>query len=118
MKLGGPEDHVELDAFGGMVSRIPSNKTAFPHRAETLYWCHIQCHFMRQDCTMEKLKWVNNFYNELEPYLSGAYANAADVDLTDPLEKYYEDNLPRLKEIKKKYDPQNVFRYPQSIPPQ
>lgn len=118
MKCGGPEDHVEFHAFGGMVSRIPSNKTAFPHRAGTLYWCHIQCHWAKQDCTDNKLKWVNNFYNELEPYLKGAYVNAADIDLMCPLEKYYGNNLSKLMKIKKIYDPKNIFNYPQSIPPE
>ena len=116
MKCGGDQDHVELNAFGKNINKVPSNKTAFPHREGTLFWCHLQCHWSNQEHSKKKLKWINNFYNEIEPYLSGAYANAPDIDLIDPLEKYYGDNLSRLMEIKRKYDPENVFKYAQSVP--
>ena len=114
IRSGGPEDHVELDAFGGHVSRIFSRATAFPHR-KVLAWCHIQCHFANQNESQRKIAWITDFYNELSVYLCGAYINCPDRDLTHALEKYYGRNLPRLRKIKRKYDPENVFYYPQSI---
>lgn len=117
MKCAGNGDEVALDAFNGTISKVPVNKTAFPHRGDTLYWIHLQANWRNQESIERKLTWITNFYNELQPYLSGVYANAPDIDLTYPLEKYYASNLPRLKEIKKKYDPENIFRYSQSIPP-
>lgn len=118
MQNAAQGDAVALDAFGGMVSRVPVNKTAFPHRENTLFWVHLQSNWHNQESSERKLEWISSFYNELSPYLSGAYANAPDIDLTWPLERYYESNLPQLRKIKSKYDPENIFRYPQSIPPE
>jgi hypothetical protein len=44
--------------------------------------------------------------------------NYHDSQLSDPLVAYYGPNLGRLAEVKKKYDPDNVFRFPHSIPVQ
>lgn len=116
MQDGDEEDHVELNAFGGRVNRVAADATAFPHR-DALFWCHLQKHFYDQDQAPKHLAWINNFYQELRPYLHGAYINCPDRDLPQALQEYYGDNLTRLRQIKTKYDPENQFRYHQSIPP-
>jgi FAD/FMN-containing dehydrogenase len=116
MKDGFPEDHVELDAFGGYVNSIPKDATAFVHR-DALYWCHLQAHWPNQNQNESRMAWIQGFYDELKPYLEGAYINAPDRDLPNALEEYYGSNLPRLREIKSQYDPENVFHYHQSVPP-
>ncbi|KAF9969937.1 hypothetical protein BGZ73_007498 [Actinomortierella ambigua] len=45
-----------------------------------------------------------------------AYQNYAERDIPNALQVYYGVNLPRLQQIKKAFDPANVFRFPQSIP--
>ncbi len=53
---------------------------------------------------------------DLGPYTRGAYINYHDSLIPDPLISYYGTKLRRLVAVKAKYDPENIFQYPQSIP--
>ena len=61
------------------------------------------------------LCWIRNSRKQLDSELEGAFINFVDRDL--PVETYYGDNYARLREIKKRYDRDNIFHFPLSIPP-
>jgi FAD/FMN-containing dehydrogenase len=53
----------------------------------------------------------------MRPFASGeSYQNFSDEAETGYLRAYYGANLERLVEIKRKYDPTNLFSFAQSIP--
>lgn len=53
----------------------------------------------------------------LTPWLgSSAYFNYADPSIIDYPTAYWGDNVPRLQQVKRSYDPHNVFSFPQSVP--
>ena len=60
---------------------------------------------------------LNALRTKLLPYTVGDYIGNPDGDLNDYLEVYFGANAERLRSIKRKYDPSNLFRFEQSITP-
>jgi FAD/FMN-containing dehydrogenase len=102
-------------SWGGAVGRIPTGDTAFFHRKARYY---IEWDTPWTDASGEKeaITWVERFRVAMRPYVKGSYINVPDRSIND-LRTYYGDNLARLQEVKRKYDPENVFHFEQSIPP-
>ena len=60
--------------------------------------------------------WLDETYEAMLPHCGeGAFQNFPDPALRDWAEQYYGVNYARLSEIKKAVDPDNVFRFGQSI---
>jgi hypothetical protein len=107
---------VLIDSLGGRINQTLPDETAFPHRYAKF---HLQTmiYWIEPSEKDDALKWITSFYNSMLPHVSPyAYTNYCDSDLKDFANAYYSKNLPRLQHIKQKYDPQNLFRYSQSIP--
>lgn len=116
MSIGDGHDYLFIDSMGGINNRIAPSASAFVHRG-FLAWLHMNAQWHDQKMGPAKLWWATEFYTQLLPYMSfQVYQNTPDLDITNYLERYYGENLPRLVEIKRKYDPENIFHYPQSIP--
>jgi FAD/FMN-containing dehydrogenase len=97
---------LDFSPWGGAYNRVAPDATAFPHRAERF--------LLKQ--TGER-GWLQRSYEITHPHGSGgAYVNFPDPDLDDPLTAYHGANLDRLQRVKAAYDPDDVFRFPQSIP--
>jgi FAD/FMN-containing dehydrogenase len=102
-------------SYGGAIQNIASNATAFAHRS-ALYQLEYYVAYLNESDMESSLNWINSFYNSMSQYLAPfAYVNVADSNLNQFLTDYYADNKDRLQQIKKRYDPDNLFRYQQSI---
>jgi len=106
---------VVLYAYGGAIGRIPSQDTAFPYR-NAIGCIQYNVIWQRPAMTRVRLSQMRRLYGSMRPYVSGAaYVNYCDSELQNWGEAYWGPNLPRLKAIKSRFDPDNVFRHAQSI---
>ncbi|MCW2542375.1 MAG: FAD-binding oxidoreductase [Frankiales bacterium] len=100
---------------GGAVSRIADHATAFSHR-NALHNVSIIALWHPGAPTDLNLAWIDEFMSELKPALSGqVYQNYADENLTNWAKAYYGEHYPRLQQIKKRYDPDDLFHHIQSV---
>jgi hypothetical protein len=113
------------NAFGGGVKESePAGGSAFVHR-DALFYAEIGAGWgsrggipAQVDPITEKAQaWTAEFSQAMRPYVSGAYVNVPSAGTADWATSYWGANVERLRSIKTKYDPSNVFHFEQSIPP-
>ncbi|HLO21913.1 MAG TPA: BBE domain-containing protein, partial [Methyloceanibacter sp.] len=104
---------------GGAVARVAPEATAFVHR-KALMLTSIDLEWSEDDSAetiAANQAWLDAFHEAMRPFASGeSYQNFSDEAETGYLRAYYGANLERLVEIKRKYDPTNLFSFAQSIP--
>ncbi len=132
---GPPRGVIGLATYGGRVNAVAPDATACPARRAIL---DFACNTGWTDPAdaAPSLAWARGAYAELfattggapipgDQY-DGALINHPDTDHLDPThnrsglnwaELYYQGNLPRLRAIKTRYDPKNLFRHRMSIAP-
>jgi FAD/FMN-containing dehydrogenase len=107
---------VILDSYGGAIKKVPKAATAFVHR-KALYSIQYYEGWSGGNGPAA-LRFIRDFYKAMRPFVSGyAYQNYIDPDLHNWPHAYYGSNYPRLRHVKAKYDPRNVFHFAQSIRP-
>ena len=115
--LPSPECEVFIAHVGGAMSRVPANATAWPNRdAHFIMNAHTRWREPAQDKAC--IAWARQLFEATAPYASGSvYINFMPDDENDRVEKAYGPNYRRLTEIKRRYDPHNLFRVNQNIRP-
>jgi hypothetical protein len=122
-----------MATYGGQVNTVMPGATASAQRDCIL---DIACNtgWGEPEGEAASLNWVRNFYKDLfaasggvpvpNEQNGGCMINHPDTDLTDPQWNnsgipwqtlYYQDNYPRLQQVKQKWDPNNVFHHALSI---
>jgi FAD/FMN-containing dehydrogenase len=118
LSFGGENFYAICDPYGGAISRLASDDTAFPYRGGTLYCIQYHSSWDEARLSTERLAEMRALYASMRPYVSGAaYVNYCDLDLLDWQTAYWGANLPRLSRVKATFDPENVFRHGQGVPP-
>ncbi|MFL6274607.1 MAG: FAD-binding oxidoreductase [Blastocatellia bacterium] len=103
-------------ALGGAISEVAPEATAFLHRRSRVLLTFASSWTNASD-DRANIEWVEGVHQAMWSYTTGgAYVNIPDRELEGWLWAYYGDNLPRLMEVKRQYDPGNVFHFEQSIP--
>lgn len=103
--------------INGACHRVAADATAFAYRDAT--FATVIAGVWPDPADNEKnVKWVRDYYKALEPHSNaGGYINFMDADDQDRIRDNYKGNYDRLAQIKKKYDPTNLFHLNQNIQP-
>jgi FAD/FMN-containing dehydrogenase len=114
----GPIVTTQLLAMGGAVGRLGGGETAFGDRVAP-YLVSAEAVWKDPAIADDSIRWSREFIAEVEAlgYARGTYLNFnSDSDLRSRGAQFGE-NLARLSRVKKQYDPDNVFRVNNNIPP-
>ena len=108
-----------FDAYGGAINTVAPDATAFVHRS-ALAALQTSVSWGPGDSVSSvegAQAWLARTATAMAPFVSPtAYQNYIDPTLEDWPQAYYGANLPRLVEVKRRYDPDDVFYFAQSIP--
>jgi FAD/FMN-containing dehydrogenase len=107
-----------IETADGAIGSVAGDATAFPHR-DALFVSQLESRWRTgspPELEAPNIAWACELYSALAP--SGScYLGYIDPELEDWEQAYYGANLPRLRQVKATYDPDNFFRFARSIPP-
>jgi FAD/FMN-containing dehydrogenase len=113
----------DIHHLGGAFGRVPPADTPFPNRSAR-YWLNIYGFWPEPADDADRIAFVRGLAADMEPLASGGrYVNflGAEDDRADPrsaaLAVFGPEKLRRLADVKRRYDPDNVFRLNHNIPP-
>jgi len=107
----------QLRVLGGAIARVPAEGTAFAHRGSRIM-ANVAAFYDGPEDRAVREAWVNDLAAVLRQGDSGAYVNfLADEGAARVRAAYPGTTWDRLTAIKGRYDPTNLFRNNQNIPP-
>lgn len=105
-----------LFSLGGAAQDKSPTDTAYYYR-EAKYFAVYSNQWFEKEQDMNQIGQLDSFREQLLPYTQGDYIGNPDRNLKDYLTDYYGGNVARLRCVKRKYDPHNIFQFEQGIPP-
>jgi hypothetical protein len=107
----------QLRVLGGAMARVPVDATAFAHRASRIM-VNVAAFYEGSEDRPIREKWVMDLVAALDTGDDGAYVNfLVDEGEQRVRAAYPGSTWDRLAAIKARYDPTNLFRLNQNIPP-
>jgi FAD/FMN-containing dehydrogenase len=107
----------QLRVLGGATARVPADATAYAHRKSKIM-VNVAAFYDGAADKPKKEAWVADFAAKLRQSDAGAYVNFLGAEGEDRVRAAYPSGTwDRLRRIKAIYDPQNLFRRNQNIPP-
>lgn len=103
---------IQFNTLGGMISRGEGG--AYPHR-DRQFLCEVQAYWESPSQREAKLAGTGKVREALAAEISAHYRNYPSVNFPNWEEAYYGANYARLQSLKLRYDPEDLFRHPQSV---
>jgi FAD/FMN-containing dehydrogenase len=116
-KLPSPQCEIFIGLIAGAPNRIAADSMAYGHR-DARFVLNVHGRWDEAADDQKCIGWAREFFKASSPYASaGAYVNFMTAEEGDRVAAAYGSNYERLVEIKRRYDPENVFRFNQNIKP-
>ncbi|HVC64943.1 MAG TPA: FAD-binding oxidoreductase [Candidatus Dormibacteraeota bacterium] len=115
-----PMSGLLLEHFHGAATRVGPTDTAFPHRGVGYNFLTVG-EWVDASATAANVAWAREAYAAMAPHFSAGryvnYLNADEVGEDSAVSAAFGPNWKRLREVKRRYDPDNVFHLNQNIKP-
>lgn len=115
-----PSATIFIEQLGGAMARVDPNATAFPHRAAPFNLMVLTAWDDPADDAVN-LSWVRDVWTKLRPHIEGGvyvnYLSDLRYEGENRVRAAYGPNYDRLVALKRKYDPDNLFRTNHNIAP-
>jgi FAD/FMN-containing dehydrogenase len=117
LRINSPFTALTLWQRGGAVAHVGEEETAFGGRSAG-HTYNITGATEGSEGFEEERQWVRNFWSALEPYHTSVYVNFLMDEGEEHIRRAYgAKKYDRLKTLKRRYDPDNLFRLNQNIRP-
>ena len=116
--MPSPITHIDIHHMGGAVNRVAPDATAF-HQRDARFIVNIVSTWTDPAQNAAQTEWTRGVFEALRPFSTGgAYLNFLGDEGEDRVRAAYGDEkYRRLAQLKKKYDPTNLFCFNQNIKP-
>jgi FAD/FMN-containing dehydrogenase len=116
-RIPDPNTEIAYAQLGGATTRVPADATAYGHRdAEFVMNVHGRWSDPAKDDAC--IGWARDLFRAAAPFATGSvYVNFMTQEEGDRVRAAYGDNYDRLAQLKRRYDPTNLFRMNQNIRP-
>ncbi|MEV8099706.1 FAD-binding oxidoreductase [Kitasatospora sp. NPDC085879] len=116
-RIASPLTSFPIFHLGGAIGRLGEDDTAFSGRSAG-HTFNINGSCADAEGFAEEREWVRGFWSALAPYHTGVYVNFLMDEGGSRVEQAYGTaKYRRLRELKRQWDPGNLFRLNQNIPP-
>ena len=115
--LPSDQSEIFIAQLGGAVNRVAADATAYEHR-DVAFVMNVHTRWTREEEDKDCIDWARKFFDATAPFATGGvYVNFMTEEETGRVEAAYGKNYGRMVSVKKKYDPDNLFRLNQNISP-
>jgi FAD/FMN-containing dehydrogenase len=115
-----PMSALLLEHFHGAATRVGPTETAFAHRSVGYNFLAV-AEWLPASATAVNVAWAREAYAAMTPHFATGryvnYLNADEVTEAGAVSAAFGPNWSRLREVKRRYDPDNVFHLNQNIKP-
>jgi FAD/FMN-containing dehydrogenase len=116
--LPSPHAEVLIAHLGGAISRVGTDRTAYAHR-DAEFVVNVHGHWTDPADDEAGVAWARGLFDAIAPHATGGtYVNFLSDEGPERVQDAYPPAVwSRLVEVKRRYDPDNVFRLNHNIPP-